>query len=467
MSRPTSFHTAEESIFQSALLEALLEMPAESGVKSLDIMPTGLGNNEDMDDLALALQNKGSLEALEDDPDAKGILGYGSRCARLVYHLAKARVTGDEATEAQLRSLYDFSTCDPKWAQTLAVATQYYKLLDSEPLFRSPTSMDDFIYPLPSIDSDKPLVVGLIADWGSGEQVAQLVLEEVCRHKPDLIIHLGDIYYSGTVREVDENFISLVNAIRAQSHPCALYNLPGNHDYYAGGVAFYNSLADINKPPQAPAGTPTQQASFFCLRNDHWQIQGMDTGYYDHDVFKHVGGAISPSDHMTKLREDELAWQRHQLENAGNRQIILLSHHQLFSAFGKIGKGYVNTQLLGQFAPFLDGKKLTAWFWGHEHTLQVYGSHDGLAKGRCVGHGAFPVFEDENPYRVDNKDILLVADPHNPQEIIKLGMTDDAYDRGYAILNLRPADQPSEAIYFSIPADGSSSDSTEVFREPL
>lgn len=34
---------------------------------------------------------------------------------------------------------------------------------------------------------------------------------------------------------------------------------------------------------------------------------------------------------------------------------------------------------------------ISAWFWGHEHTLSIYNEFAGLARGRCLGHGAVPV----------------------------------------------------------------------------
>ena len=149
------------------------------------------------------------------------------------------------------------------------------------------------------------------------------------QQKPDLIIHLGDIYYAGTFDECQTNFLDPIRAAR-QKHGryIPVYSIPGNHDYYSGGRAFYAML------PQLNLGIPhaaVQQHSFFCLRNEHWQLECMDTGYNDHDLLR-------ISDDITHLQEIEAAWHQKQLSEAGTRQIILMSHHQLYSAFMAIGR---------------------------------------------------------------------------------------------------------------------------------
>ena len=135
--------------------------------------------------------------------------------------------------------------------------------------------------------------------------MARIVLDELMKKQPEVIVHVGDVYYSGTKKEARKNFLDLLNAARA-SRPIPVYNLPGNHDYYSGGEGFYDVLAELN----SESGAPAQQASYFCLRNDHRQLQGMDTGYNDHDPFK-VGADTS------QLRDSEAAWQLDKIASAG------------------------------------------------------------------------------------------------------------------------------------------------------
>ena len=70
----------------------------------------------------------------------------------------------------------------------------------------------DFVIPLP----DKPnLVIGVIAGWGTRLDDAQWLLSEVMKKTPDLLIHLGDIYYAGTPDEDRDNFLDLINKLAA------------------------------------------------------------------------------------------------------------------------------------------------------------------------------------------------------------------------------------------------------------
>ena len=473
MTAPISFHTSEQSVFQSAFLEVLAEEIAQSNdlEKSVFSDSNGLGLMSD-DDTMQTLAN-----VL--DPNAKGggdLFSTLGICVQHTLDLAKAKALRQEDEIERLNNILTTSMCDAiNWGKIATVAAGYYKLSGNKPVYRKPASNDDFVYPLPQ-EEDDTLTVGLIADWGSGERVAELVFEEMCLHKPDVIIHLGDVYYSGTAKEQAENFTNIVNRIR-EDHPCALYNLPGNHDYYAGGTAFYDELSRLNQPPAAPAGTPQQEASFFCLRNDHWQIHGLDTGYHDHDYFKHAVDNARlvlqniGADHETHLTDEELAWHHDKLATRGDRRVIFLSHHQLFSAYLKIGKDYINQHLQEQFADALENREIDAWFWGHEHVLQVYAKQLGLAKGRCVGHGAFPILAQENPYEVEeNTGVELFnkkdVEPGQRIELIADGPS-GVYEHGYVILKLRSSDQESKAMYYTIPGDGRHAESTEIFREIL
>ena len=471
MTTSIGFHTAEQSVFQSAFLEVLAEESAQpDGLEKSVFDAAGLGikaENDVMQTLANVL-----------DPHAKGgddLFSTMGVCVQYTLELAKAKAFKQEDEIERLQNILTASMCDAiNWAKIATVAAGYYKLSGNKPVYRKPANNDDFVYPLPA-GQDETLTIGLIADWGSGEKVAELVFEEMCLHKPEAIIHLGDVYYSGTAKEQAENFTDIVNRIR-EDYPCALYNLPGNHDYYAGGAAFYDELPRLNQPPAAPAGTPQQEASFFCLRNDHWQIHGLDTGYHDHDYFKHAVDntrkllqGIGP-DHETYLTDEELAWHQDKLNTKGNRRVIFLSHHQLFSAYGKIGKAYVNNHLREQFNDALQNQEIDAWFWGHEHTLQIYGSHLGLDKGRCIGYGAFPIFAQENPYELgEDLPEEMKKELIDAMERIELSVDSRSgvYEHGYVILKLRPSGQPSQAIYYTVPGDGSEAISTEIFRETL
>jgi 3',5'-cyclic AMP phosphodiesterase CpdA len=109
-----------------------------------------------------------------------------------------------------------------------------------------------------------------------------LLRQALKKFTPDVIIHLGDVYYSGTVEECTANVLDVLDQIVADlklAKRPAFFSIPGNHDYYSGGSGFYRMIGKVNS---GVAGC-TQQASYFCLRTEdsQWQFLGMDTGYGD------------------------------------------------------------------------------------------------------------------------------------------------------------------------------------------
>jgi hypothetical protein len=42
---------------------------------------------------------------------------------------------------------------------------------------------------------------------------------------------------------------------------------------------------------------------------------------------------------------------------------------------------------------------ISAWFWGHEHTVFLYqNDFAGIARARLLGNSAFQIFSAEEPY---------------------------------------------------------------------
>jgi hypothetical protein len=368
-----------------------------------------------------------------------------SECAHLALQLATAKV--EHRPEAEIQQLEDslrFSTCDPLWAEAVTEYVRYFDVDKGKIPYRPSTGPDDPA-PLPLAEN---ATVALIADWGTGTAEAKALLERVAAHKPDVLIHLGDVYYSGTTTENEQYLLALVNEVlgRGADNPVPVFNMTGNHDMYSGGGPFYDLLGQLNQPPLAPPGQ-LQTHSFFGLRSSRWQLLGMDTGLHDSDVF-------DVATDMTYLEDTELAWHKHQIATAGGRRTILLSHHQLFSAFNQIGPKdnpdrTLNTLLHSQFGDVLD--QVEAWFWGHEHNLEIYAPYVGLRRGRCIGCAAVPVFVAQEPYKVcagGDKIPLLPANPATPGVPVMLGTTGGVYNHGYVILKLDDAGGTATVSYY-------------------
>jgi hypothetical protein len=152
------------------------------------------------------------------------------------------------------------------------------------------------------------------------------LLQSVKRQKPDVVVHLGDVYYSGTEAECDTFFLQIVDEVLDRADTgVPVYTIPGNHDMYSAGSGFYALIKRLNN------GAQRQLASFFCLRatDGTWQFLAMDTGLHDHDP-------LQVTDVLTYLEKDEEDWHIERIKEFPGLT-ILLSHHQLFSAFSQIG----------------------------------------------------------------------------------------------------------------------------------
>ncbi len=368
------------------------------------------------------------------------------RCAEAYLALALARAGGDLARIAAAEAaLPPFGACDPRWAETLQAFLLHFPFgrRDAVP-YRKWRALDDFVLPAPDDPTLLPerARVAVISDWGTGESRPQALLRAVGALRPDVVIHLGDIYYSCDTREAAA-FLADVRAVFPEGS-ARVFTLCGNHDMYAGGAPYYGLLDRLGQP-----------ASFFCLRNAHWQFLAMDTGYNDFDPFRE--GAAT-----TYVRDgtqgdggpdadpySELAWHADKLAASGGRRTVLLSHHPPFSRHGVIRGGRaVNERLLSQFAPWLDGIDL--WLWGHEHCQLVYAPFAGVVRGRCLGAGAIPTLPGERPYDAATDlppggDVPGLVD--DPASRLRLDAATGLYDLGFALLSL---DGPAlSAAYYS------------------
>ncbi|MGY4285051.1 hypothetical protein ACVWXO_004271 [Bradyrhizobium sp. LM2.7] len=350
-------------------------------------------------------------------------MGIAQVCAEWGLRYLKAVASRDDQAIAQLKDEFTAGTCDPAWLTTLEAYRSYLGedgKRKAVPYVRAAT-----VGPK-TIEIKSNTRVALMGDWGTGAPPAIDVLKYVAADNPDLVVHLGDIYYSGTPAECQSNFVDPISAVLRTKVPLPVYSLSGNHDMYCGGVGFYGLIKKLNAAPL------TQPASFFCLRSadEKWQLLAMDTGLHDDNPVT-VAGAV------TYLEEDELAWHCDRINEFPGRT-ILLSHHQLFSAFSPIGpadaqgkQSAVNPRLLKAFQQMTQTKGVAAWFWGHEHTLSIYKPFAGLERGRCLGHGAVPVSAIDKIYdpvaNLDEMPALL--------DQSKLGTTSGVYNHGYALLS--------------------------------
>jgi len=108
-------------------------------------------------------------------------------------------------------------------------------------------SVDRGVYPLVGV-TDGVVRLTLASDWGTGTDEARRIGGLMAGEIPDFTIHLGDIYFVGTLAEVNEHFLGVDNP-HNDFTPCAWplgavgsFALAGNHEMYGLGDAFYELL---------------------------------------------------------------------------------------------------------------------------------------------------------------------------------------------------------------------------------
>jgi len=239
-----------------------------------------------------------------------------------------------------------------------------------------------------TISDDARVVV--VGDWGSGLPralaVAKLMAEEVAdalsNGREAHVIHLGDVYYSGDPVEYRHRVLAPgcwpVTAEQAAAGVTS-WALNGNHDMYSGGYGFFDTQLRDDERFRAQRSPDGQGTSFFRLKNNHWDIAGLDTSW-NKDVLS-LG--------QTGVLEDPQAEWVKRWAGESDRRFMLMSHHQLISAYDKGDLGAVLRSKLG---PLLQSGRIDAWLWGHEHRCMAFEAAAAQPRiMRCIGHGGVPI----------------------------------------------------------------------------
>ena len=288
-----------------------------------------------------------------------------------------------------------------------------------------------------------PVTLAVAADWATGTYEADTVGKLMAAENADWTIHLGDTYYVGDEDEANTNYLGVAPlagenrvGVRFPNGSVGKLAIPGNHEYIAGGSAYFEKMMPDGYTGGASKKVQ-QRASYAALVNDHWRVLLLDTGY---DCYCRCDGKDPPHalpadpcqahDDACKGKEKGSAildilslnlYETHgrlppatydwlqdnktlQLHNASDtRGIMILTHHQPFSTFG--GAYPFAAQQLDTIIP--KGRSV-AWFWGHQHRLALFrelscagGSCDGgpagspgplgfSYHGRLIGNAGFP-----------------------------------------------------------------------------
>src|SRR5215472_11644118 len=198
LTRTKQFDHSEEYAYRDPLLSiwqsaanyvATNSTPAWLAKK--DVSPKSLADNLMAPVHAVQRHAKGVINSakhiLTDITDFMGIPG---NCAKLASEFLWAEITHQQAKADQLESEIKKSVCDGiGWAECLEQYLLYKAKLGPNPYRKN----QNIVRHIPD-----DLRIGIVGDWGTGEQIALNVLHAVKDNKIDMLIHLGDVYYAGT-----------------------------------------------------------------------------------------------------------------------------------------------------------------------------------------------------------------------------------------------------------------------------
>jgi hypothetical protein len=236
-------------------------------------------------------------------------------------------------------------------------------------------------------DIGDDVTISLVGDWGTGTPVATALINNAASKKPDFLIHLGDVYYTGTPKHKEERLYwgadSEVNNLVKHwpTEPSSMVSLAlnSNHEMYCGGHGYFRDALG------AEAFKKQKGTSYFLLENNDWQIFGLDSAFYSHSPLYDFG-ALSDDGHKAQT---EFIAEHHDK----NKRVMLLTHHVPCSTRRDI----VGT---GDYGPLwtdavkaLGNRPPDYWYFGHLHCGIVYAPVEVSGTTcflRCVGHSAIP-----------------------------------------------------------------------------
>jgi len=227
--------------------------------------------------------------------------------------------------------------------------------------------------PLPEAPDPLPATckMAVVGDWGTSLYGAPRFTQWASQVADwDAVVHLGDTYYAGTSREIMRRLSRPWPVPQSPGTATLSRFLNGNHEMYSGGQAYFSLLSDFKQAhPQASSG--------FAMQNDHWLVVGLDTSWH--------GFRVEPAMRNGHLDSDQIEWLKRLMAQAGNRRVILMSHHPPFHFTGS-----ENAELTSDLQWLWDLNKVAIWYWGHEHFGAQYNPAPYGFSGRCLGHGGLP-----------------------------------------------------------------------------
>jgi len=267
-----------------------------------------------------------------------------------------------------------------------AVNTGFYWLRDKATIKTAKSTFlfhdngaSNFIYTIKDkaghpLETDQKITVALIGDFGSGLYYSRFIAKKIAEFQPHSVIHLGDVYYAGRAKEFEENFQKPLDPLLTTSQ---VFTLNANHEMMSGAFAYFNYIKYKRTTRQGWAAQD-QEGSYFCIRNENYQLIGIDTAY-------HENGRHNNEKLQTWLGERL----RQGKQASPKRTNILLSQNEPY----RLGQENF-TGVYHDLKKFIDAKLIDFWFWGNTHYGALFDKTNKLPFiGSCMGHGGHPIYK--------------------------------------------------------------------------
>ncbi|NNF34275.1 MAG: metallophosphoesterase [Saprospiraceae bacterium] len=239
-------------------------------------------------------------------------------------------------------------------------------------------------------NNQQQLTIAVMGDWGTGNyqdgpspsSPSKQVMAAIKNLTPDMVIHLGDVYYAGTENGIlpgdNEEQINLVDAWDYNA-PLGNFTLNSNHEMYGGGNGYFKvALTSPLFKPYHTRPHGTHPTSYFSIEFGEYVILGLDSAYNATNWYMH--GRITDSHQPGFMNK---------YKNSG-KKILLFTHHNPIDTLGdninKLWTDVTSRDALGG-APHM-------WYWGHLHNGMVYNNNAASGSetlARCLGNAAIPI----------------------------------------------------------------------------
>ncbi|HEX9793561.1 MAG TPA: metallophosphoesterase [Planctomycetota bacterium] len=306
------------------------------------------------------------VESRIDQPEFAHVLS-ALRQAPAGESLAEFELPGGTTADGMILGTGKYEALDPGWLEAAAAWLEH--LFDHAPW---PEGAPE------GVRIPDQATLALLGDWGTGAfgdetapalQIAQWLdgRKKGDPDRPDVLVHLGDVYYDGTCAREKAHLLHYWPTTYAQS-----FALNSNHEMYAGAHGLFQEVL-TGRGRFAAQGCHSQ----FVLKNAHWRVIGLDTAYFSDRWNGYMSGRLDP--------KRQVPWLRAQVERAKVRgqRLLLLSHHNgLDLAGAKVNALWHQVRDVVRHGDF-------HWYWGHIHAAAAYQPVGGVL-ARCNGHGGVP-----------------------------------------------------------------------------